>query len=53
LVWLTSDQADYINGISLFVDGGMDLYPGFAAGGWTKRLWNILLFPMNDYKDVS
>ena len=32
-VWLASDYADYINGISLFVDGGMTLYPGFATGG--------------------
>lgn len=32
-VWLASDHADYINGISLFVDGGMTLYPGFATGG--------------------
>jgi glucose 1-dehydrogenase len=32
-VWLVSDYADYVNGISLFVDGGMTLYPGFAAGG--------------------
>lgn len=32
-VWLASDEADYINGITLFVDGGMTLYPGFAAGG--------------------
>jgi glucose 1-dehydrogenase len=32
-VWLASDHADYVNGISLFVDGGMTLYPGFAAGG--------------------
>jgi glucose 1-dehydrogenase len=32
-VWLASDHADYINGISLVVDGGMTLYPGFAAGG--------------------
>jgi glucose 1-dehydrogenase len=31
--WLASDQADYINGISLFVDGGMTLYPGFSSGG--------------------
>lgn len=31
--WLASDQADYINGTSLYVDGGMMLYPGFAAGG--------------------
>ena len=32
-VWLASDEADYITGISLFVDGGMTLYPGFATGG--------------------
>ncbi|HWE02535.1 MAG TPA: SDR family oxidoreductase [Tepidisphaeraceae bacterium] len=31
--WLASDQADYITGITLFVDGGMTLYPGFEAGG--------------------
>ncbi len=32
-VWMASDQADYINGTTLFVDGGMTLYPGFEAGG--------------------
>jgi len=32
-VWLASDHADYITGTSLFVDGGMTLYPGFEAGG--------------------
>jgi len=32
-VWLVSDQADYITGQTLFVDGGMTLYPGFATGG--------------------
>ena len=32
-VWLASDDADYVHGISLFVDGGMTLYPGFEAGG--------------------
>ena len=32
-VWLASDHADYVNGTSLIVDGGMTLYPGFAAGG--------------------
>jgi glucose 1-dehydrogenase len=31
--WLSSDHADYINGVSLFVDGGMTLYPGFETGG--------------------
>ncbi len=32
-VWLASDYADYVTGISLMVDGGMTLYPGFASGG--------------------
>ncbi len=32
-VWLASDQADYVVGTTLFVDGGMTLYPGFATGG--------------------
>jgi len=32
-VWLASDESDYVNGISLFVDGGMTLYPGFTTNG--------------------
>jgi glucose 1-dehydrogenase len=32
-VWLASDDADYVHGASIFVDGGMTLYPGFEAGG--------------------
>ncbi|MGA1789889.1 MAG: SDR family oxidoreductase [bacterium] len=32
-VWLASDESDYVNGVSIFVDGGMMLYPGFATGG--------------------
>jgi glucose 1-dehydrogenase len=31
--WIASDYADYVNGVSLFVDGGMTLYPGFETGG--------------------
>lgn len=33
VAWLCSDEADYITGASLYVDGGMTLYPGFEAGG--------------------
>jgi glucose 1-dehydrogenase len=32
-VWLASDEADYVTGTTLFVDGGMTLYPEFRAGG--------------------
>ncbi|MEM6805855.1 MAG: SDR family oxidoreductase, partial [Bacteroidota bacterium] len=32
-VWLSSDESEYVQGITLFVDGGMTLYPGFATGG--------------------
>ena len=32
-VWLASDLSDYVVGTTLFVDGGMVLYPGFREGG--------------------
>lgn len=32
-VWLASDDSDYVNGTSLFIDGGMTLYPGFTTNG--------------------
>jgi glucose 1-dehydrogenase len=32
-VWLASDAADYVVGTTLFVDGGMSVYPSFAHGG--------------------
>ena len=32
-VWLASDEADYLTGTTLYVDGGMTLYPGFETGG--------------------
>ena len=33
VAWLVSDDADYIHGQTIFVDGGMTLYPEFAHGG--------------------
>jgi glucose 1-dehydrogenase len=33
VAWLVSDDADYIHGQTIFVDGGMTLYPEFARGG--------------------
>ncbi|HEY9764017.1 MAG TPA: SDR family oxidoreductase [Trichocoleus sp.] len=32
-VWLASDESDYVHGTTLYIDGGMTLYPGFASGG--------------------
>lgn len=32
-VWLASDESDYVVGTTLFIDGGMMLYPGFREGG--------------------
>jgi glucose 1-dehydrogenase len=32
-VWLASDQSDYVVGTTIFVDGGMALYPSFRGNG--------------------
>jgi len=31
--WLASDESDYINGSTIFVDGAMTCYPGFTTNG--------------------
>lgn len=33
VAWLVSDEADYVTGLNMYVDGGMTLYPGFEGGG--------------------
>jgi glucose 1-dehydrogenase len=32
-VWLASDQSDYVQGTTIYIDGGMTLYPGFIGAG--------------------
>jgi glucose 1-dehydrogenase len=32
-VWLASDEADYVVGTTIDIDGGMQLYPAFRQGG--------------------
>jgi glucose 1-dehydrogenase len=33
VIWLASDHSDYVNGTTIYVDGGMTLYPAFREGG--------------------
>jgi glucose 1-dehydrogenase len=32
-VWLASDESDYMQGVTIYLDGGMTLYPGFIGAG--------------------
>jgi glucose 1-dehydrogenase len=32
-VWLASDESDYVSGTTIYIDGGMTLYPGFIGAG--------------------
>jgi len=32
VIWLASDESDYVHGHTLYIDGGMMLYPGFREG---------------------
>jgi glucose 1-dehydrogenase len=33
VVWLASDESDYIHGETIVMDGGMTLYPSFKENG--------------------
>jgi len=33
VAWLVTDDSDYVNGETLYIDGGMTLYPEFADNG--------------------
>lgn len=33
VAWLVSDEADYVTGATIYIDGGMTLYPGFIGNG--------------------
>jgi glucose 1-dehydrogenase len=32
-IWLASDESDYVHGVTIYIDGGMTLYPGFIGAG--------------------